>query len=402
MSTDALLTVVGLIFAVYTLLPAERRLNLQLRIRTLDIIVIATAFLLVHYIKFFPVFAALGVPDLGPWRWGFDPDTASYLVLGVAAGFFTIRVSTARLRPQRIATFQDLAETLLFSEKFAELLFLLKQNLADLRRLIENRTIATRLRNWIKPHRAIGILGRYVDINGRPPDKHWLVRHLPTEVRRWLARIPPNHEDPKRQAERLLERVFLSAPFVDYLAKARPYFGLDVLLVTKSFFREPFLEIFVVALLKNENSVLYEEIKQNQNTGQHGRYIIDSLNPLINFFFGEPYRAEEMKLYKPVGDAVSDHLRLLGRNRSSDPYRRPPGDFFETGRWRCPVFAGRCLFEYMITEGLHRGVRWHMWLLYLEYWTDYIVHNMADLGPDIDQSREWPTAYHYNLSRRSK
>ena len=81
MSTEGILTVIGLIVAVYTFLPIERRLNLRLRIRRLDIIVIAAAFALVHYIKFFPVFAALGVPSLGPWRWGFDPDIASYLVL---------------------------------------------------------------------------------------------------------------------------------------------------------------------------------------------------------------------------------------------------------------------------------------------------------------------------------
>lgn len=397
METDALLTAIGLVVAVYTLLPAERRLQLRLRIGVPDVFVIATAILLVHYIKFFPVFMTLGIPDLGPWRWGFDPDNASYLALAIAATFVVIRISTARLHPRKIATFRDLAERLLFSEKFPELLFLLETNLSDLRRLIESRTIPARLSNWIRPHQYVEMMGRRFDIEGRAPDTNWFIIYLPDGARRWLVNILPDHTASRQIAERLFERIVLSARFVDYLSKARPYFALDVLLVAKPFFQESFLKLYVDALLNNEDSVLYEEIKQVQNTGTNGRYVINSLNPLIDFFFGQTWRAERMKLYKPIGDAVSDHLKRLGRNREIDPYRRPLGDFFESGRWRSPVFAGRCLFEYMITEGLHRGTHWHMWLMYLEYWAQRIVENMADPGPDIDQSREWPTPYHYLL-----
>ena len=66
-------------------------------------------------------------------------------------------------------------------------------------------------------------------------------------------------------------------------------------------------------------------------------------------------------------------------------------------RRRHPLYAGRCLFDLMITEGLHRGVHWHTWLIDFEYWTDRIVQNMASLDPDVDLSREYQTPYHYLL-----
>jgi hypothetical protein len=398
-STEALLTVLGLLVAIVTLLPEERRLNLRLRIRALDVSVIVVAFLIVHYIKYFPVLNALGVPALGPWRWGFDPETASYLVLLATTGFISIRIHSASLRPSRIRTFQNLAETYLFAGRFPELLFLLESNLADLRRFIERRHLTTRFRAWLIPRTMVKLFNNpTVSIDARAPETSRLLKLLPNAWRTALAGLLPDYDEPTRQAERVFERIFLSVPFVKYLAAARPYFGLDVLRVNKAFFAERFLKMYMDALLSNTDSVLYEEIRQNQRIGPHDRYLIDPLNPLINFFFGEQFRANELKLYKPLGDAALEQLERLGLHRPSDQYRQPTRDYFDNGRWRCPLFASRCLFDFMVTEALHRGVHWHMWLMYFEAWTERIVQNMAALDRrDIDLSREWPTPYHYLL-----
>lgn len=396
MDTEALLTVGGLLLAVITLLPAERRQNLWLRVRPLDIGVAVCAFLLIHYIKFFPVLESMGVHSLGPWRWGFDPDRASYLALLIAAIFIVVRGFTAKLTPRKIPAFRNLAESFLFAGRFPELLFLLEDNLSVLRGLIEKRQPSVRLRDRIRPPTIVNVFGSEINTDGRPRETNRLIKSIPRQWRSRIAQLLPGYDAPRGHAERLFERVFLWPPFLDYLATARPYFGLDVLLVNKPFFREPFLKMYVVALLNNQHSVLYDEMRVNQIAGDHG-YVIDPLNQLISFFFGEPYRAEELKLYKAVGDAVSDRLKTLHRDPTTDPHRQALGDFHEIGRWRCSIFAGRCLFDYMITEALQRGVHWHMWLLYFESWTDRIVRNMADLGSDIDQSDEWPTPYHYLL-----
>jgi hypothetical protein len=239
--------------------------------------------------------------------------------------------------------------------------------------------------------------GERVNIDGSRPQTGGFLSRLPMSWRRALARVPPNYDAPTRQAGRVFERVFLSVPFVGYVARARPYFGLEVLEVNKAFFPEQFLNMYLAALLDNPDSVLYEEIKQNQGSGQHG-YVIDPLNPLISFFFGgESFRAEELHLYKAVGDAVLERLKSLHQTPASDRYRQPTRDYAEEDCWRCPIFAGRCLFDFMISEGLRRGVHWHLWLMYLEYWTEGIVRNMTALGPEVDLSREWPTPYHFML-----
>jgi len=98
MAPEALATLFGLAAAVYALLPSERRLDLRLRLHTVDWLVLGTAILLVHYILFFPVLAAVGVaPHLGPWRWGFTTASASYLTLLGATFFVATRAFRATL-----------------------------------------------------------------------------------------------------------------------------------------------------------------------------------------------------------------------------------------------------------------------------------------------------------------
>ena len=396
MSTEALLTVATLLAAVYQLLPTERRMSLRLRIRTLDVIAAVLAVALIHYIKFFPVLHAVGVPAFGPWRWGFEADSTSYLILMSTAAFVSLRLRSAPLHFGKIETFQDLAESLLFGGRYAELLSLLERYLPDLGRMIGRADPWARVEAWVKPRDRVLILNKVVSLDGRSLDEGVFIRAVSPRLRAAVSDLL-SREQSRRVAERVLDRTLFSQPFVEYLAKARPYFALDVLQLPKRFSRASFLRMYVDSLMRDRDGVLYEEIRNNQNSSGQGRYEIDPLNPLVHFFFGEPFRAEELALYKPVGDLIISRIRELNRNRESDQYRKPLRDFFEEGKWGCPIFAGRCLFDYMVTEGLHRGVHWHLWLMYFEYWVTYIVHNMEALDVDVDLTREWPTPYHFLL-----
>jgi hypothetical protein len=50
----------------------------------------------------------------------------------------------------------------------------------------------------------------------------------------------------------------------------------------------------------------------------------------------------------------------------------------------------------MIIESLFQGVRWHMWLYYLESFSKNIIGSMKPTK-DTDLSLEWPTPFHYLL-----
>ena len=143
------------------------------------------------------------------------------------------------------------------------------------------------------------------------------------------------------------------------LAKAKPYLGLRLLTIEYGFFRESFLRLFIDALLHNPHSVIYEEIKNNQNYAQGHRYRFDRLNPVLWYFFGQMrFHAADLALWKPIGDLTIDELQRLGGNSSADPYRQIEPSFSEDGRWRSPIYMGVWLFDFLISEGLRQWGPW--------------------------------------------
>src|SRR5437764_3827360 len=84
MKPDQLLTLAGVLLAGYALLPPTRRLDLRLRLHFVDWLLIGGAVLAIHYIAFLAVFQSLRIAlDVGRWKWGFTPESASYLILAV-------------------------------------------------------------------------------------------------------------------------------------------------------------------------------------------------------------------------------------------------------------------------------------------------------------------------------
>ncbi len=151
MSTDALLTLAAAVVAILTLLSPEAREDLRLRITPFTRLIILAAFLILVAIKLSPVWVAVGLPIVAYWRWGFDPEIASFTTIAVATAVVLVRMFTLKLQPRRIEGFARLSERLLFAGKYSELLFLTERHFDALSYLLENRHLSTRLRERLKP-----------------------------------------------------------------------------------------------------------------------------------------------------------------------------------------------------------------------------------------------------------
>ena len=68
--TSALLTMLGLIAAVWAVVPSTARLSFRLSLNWFDWLVIWAALLIIHGFFFEPVLTTLGFPTFGPWLWG--------------------------------------------------------------------------------------------------------------------------------------------------------------------------------------------------------------------------------------------------------------------------------------------------------------------------------------------
>lgn len=129
MQPSVLYTIIGLLVAVYAIIPTERKIDLKVRFNWIDLFIITIAFLLVHYILFYPILSSFGfVLPLGEWKLGFNPNNASYIIILSTTFFLIIRYVKAPLRKQKINLFQKLNESLLQEEKYSELLFVLENN----------------------------------------------------------------------------------------------------------------------------------------------------------------------------------------------------------------------------------------------------------------------------------
>ena len=390
MSPETLITILSFAVAIYALLPLERVLDLKIKFAWYDLMVVATAIALVLYILYQPVLQTFGfVLDLGPWRWGFDASLTTFSIIVGALLWVFLRLRFGGLRRQRIQSFSRLATDLLHKRKTGELAELLRRYLPELMTIYENNYVFVRLRHWLAPSTWQRFVQR------QHPSIGW-----PKPVRifaRALSRLLPTHERSRDCARETVHRILLSDPFVETVATAYPYLAMDVL---KYDVREAagFQEKWFRCVLDDRHSILFAEIRRNQTNrpGAYHRYDYDPENRCLWFYFHDVRTAERLRLYKSIGDYLCADYGKRRRNPDSDRFNQPLDRYHDVGIWQCPAYAVIRLFDYMVTEALHQGIPWHMWLHYLPIFADKIVLNL-DPREDVDLQSEFPTPYHYQL-----
>lgn len=347
-----LLTIIGLIVAVYAILPKERLLDLRLRLNWIDWVAILLSVILLHYITFYPIFKSLNIaPDLGTWRWGFNPENISYLIILLTALFVWLHSRRARVRRSSILKFRELTERLLMEGKYSDLLFLLELHHNSLFKIYNLDFPISHIRNRLDPN-SFG--QAFISVHTKDFSSK-LLGLLPMSLRKLLANFLPSWQKESEAAQDIVHRLLLSSSFISYLCEARPYFVLDLL---KHQFHEKngFLNLYVRGLLSNAHSVLYFEIQENQNLSSYSRYIIDEKNRFIHFFLADAEVANKAAIWKPFGDFTLERLDELWIDPNTDTYNQPIGTYRETDQWYCPIHATIQFFDIMIHEALFQGI----------------------------------------------
>lgn len=149
--TSALLTMLGLIAAVWAVVPSTARLSFRLSLNWFDWLVIWAALLIIHGFFFESVLTTLGFPTFGPWLWGFDKSATQYLLFLLLAAFVYWRSRRTRLTRWNLGLFDDLTTSLLHAGKLEELADLLHRHLASALNLAASKSVRSRLANAIRP-----------------------------------------------------------------------------------------------------------------------------------------------------------------------------------------------------------------------------------------------------------
>ncbi|WP_233953371.1 hypothetical protein [Pectobacterium versatile] len=365
--TTSLLTILSVIAAVWALISPTNKLRLRFCMTKWDWGIGIGVFILCHYLVFAPTLMKLGLYySLGSWKWGLDSSSAVYLLLLAAAIYFFWRTKSPTLARERIHIFRELIENLHLTKRYDELVLLVEPQLPRLISLSKQQS--KELPAWQKR------LGFFLQ-----PLKSWC-----------LAR-----DEISTQAHDILLNLVTSSELVAYLAVTHPYFCLK-LLESDEAIRSDFIEQYIDVQLDKPGSRLYIELKNNQNLSVGSRLCLPENNRLLRFFFADATAALKNGLDKAIGEAVC--RRLDEDSKLADKLNGPLGSYYEAGRFRCPINSGITLFEIMVHEGIHQGLKDHMWLHYFGYFAENILEKMSG-QPDEEDYQEWPTPFHYLLYR---
>ncbi|MBT2298217.1 hypothetical protein [Pseudomonas fluorescens] len=394
--TSALLTMLGLIAAVWAVVPSTARLSFRLSLHWFDWLVIWAALLIIHGLFFQPVLTSLGFPTFGPWLWGFDKSATQYLLFLLLAAFVYWRSRRTRLTRWNLGLFDDLTTSLLHAGKFEELADLLYRHLASVLNLAASKSARSRLANAISPPRP-GFQVVFQDDGsfsmGEGAPTSWLFRKW-FNFREWFADLVGPSQRVQRRAAIVVKRLLSSRRLTGHLAIARPYLCMEVMERATRFVKG-FQDEFFDALLANEASILYSELNNNENFGEGGhRLALPDENRLLRFYCFDVDLAARLGVYRSVGEAVlaridADEIlekKLNGRLLT----------FQDVGKHHDPVYAGIRFFRIMVLEGLHQRVADHLWLHYMPHFASRLVDRAREVRPE-DESHEFPTPLGYLL-----
>lgn len=364
--TSVLITILGLIAAVWAVVPSNTRLRFRLSMSWVDWVIAISVFLIIHYLVFEPFFRSVGLYySFGPWRGGLDKGSAVYLLLLSLGLYILLRARAPKLAAGKIGTFEALVSKLLLTRRYDELSTLIEPHLFKLFEL-SNPRVPFFLKKW-------GCGGQ--------------VRSC-SSLTKLCAKS--RHAD---RARDILKSILNQPQFVAYLSVSHPHFCLRILAVDEVV-REDFTELFVAALINDSNSLLYSELKNNQNLNGRHRLALPSSNRILHFLFNDVTTTERLALYQPIGETVC--RRIDEDPKLIEAYNLPMGYYNESGKYRCPIHAGIKLFEIMIHEAIHQGIQDHLWLFYFTHFTDKILKQLRDQQP-TDSHHEWPTPFHFLL-----
>ncbi len=331
------------------------------------------------------------------------------LLIVTFAIILALRLRFASLRATKLGAFVRLCQELLWAGKHAELLELIEEHRISLFRLMAVNSISERLMNYLNPSRDLWRRSEWdllLQIPGQTLKRSRrrtisllsVIRMFPgLQVRLYLlARWWVVRRNIYGLSQELARSVFLTKPFAAALVSLRPYLGLKLIdSWGKKGAVSEFIELYVANLMETPNSVLFRELRDNQNMSGSYRYDISEANLLLQFFISDSKRANDLSVYRPVGNTALVLLDRAGADPLSDPYNQDLGNFKESRIYDDPIYAAIHFFRIMVLEGIHQDVGWHLWLYYLQYMVEKMARNYEVRGRFSSDLDEFPNRYAY-------
>ncbi|MEG9433976.1 hypothetical protein [Terriglobus sp. ADX1] len=392
----ALLAILPAIFAV---LPRSQQLGLKLKLGFIDRFASVCCFVWILGLEFNDAIALHFPRIVLPLPRGLTVLQLQELIAFCCILLLFARIRWWRLSLQRLPILVELAEGLLWSESYIELLALIEEHHCMIFRNLTSDPILVRFAAQIERQRDIedflGVMFSEKAPAGLERIAVWIRRH--ERLRKPLSKLASRLASRFDQSEKLAvlaSSVFLNSKFIQKLANIRPYLGLEFIKQWKDRFdSEVFIDRYFTALLEDADSILFRELRDNQNL-QGNHFHIYPKNPLLHYLFSDVKNAFDAAAYRPVGEYVCRLLDSLARDSDTDPYNRSYIDFDHL-KLRDPIYSSISFFHIMTAEALDQDYPWHMWLYYLSTFVQKMSRNYRVNDPLSSGQEEFPNRYAY-------
>ena len=148
-------------------------------------------------------------------------------------------------------------------------------------------------------------------------------------------------------------------------------------------------------LMFGSGKVLVRELEQSTSYGDDIRhfYRIPDRCKVLHALLDDVGVGIRISCWKPIGEGVIRHIASQIDKPSIDPDQRPFVEKYEDRRWSSPVGSGIWFFRVMCTSAVKQGETWHMWLPYLRHFVDHMQQVVRI--PQQSAHDKFPNAYCY-------
>lgn len=288
---------------------------------------------------------------------------------------------------RKINKVERLIDNLIQEEKYNDLIEFLEKNFKRLKNICERKTIYLKLRDEAKSKNdSIEdlLLEEY-----KSSTKKKIIRFILIPLR-----LFPKYDKYSSDASVVISKLILNEKFLEHIVKSHSYIFLKFFEIRK-YYRDDFVDLIFRKLLSDTRSILYVELENSQNLSHYSNYWIIDSNKLIYYLFNKPKVAENLGVWRPVGEYIIEKLDYLKRHPELDNYNTNVQNFYESPRWKSDIFIAIHFFDIMVSQALYKNIEWHMWLYYYRYFVEGIVKNHSTDDIYYDELDEWPTKYEY-------
>lgn len=386
MGISDILTLIGLLFAIFAFIYEADGEFIFIKFDWLDITIVIFGFFGVNYFMFHTFYLENGwYLSILYQPWGLKPATWSYILSLFVVSFLFYRIFFGDIpfsnRERLISFYQRLlnkgefSKTMGYIEKYHEKSILEYHSISQ-----KNETLRK------KEYDAADTIGQIRLMRGRRKYKNQT-----SYTRQQILAANVYHQ--------IIER----DDFVSETSNGFPYFYSEIVKCFnyKSISNEESVGWYMTSLISQNNRPLRRELTSNENAedGQPYNYRLENGNQILRSLLLDLKVAESTFVWKPFGETAIREIRSLKSNHflfsSYESELYPESKFFELS-----VFKSVRFFDIMIRRTIYKKHDYHMWLPYYYHIANAIVKRTSDENFDVeDWGRDYPLNFLFVLYR---